>query len=304
MTFASTKDAEKAKAKLNGTMVLNRRIEVNDATERVQKKPINTNLNSLNTNLINKNLVNLVAGLNPSSLPALMNLNRLANFNMLGNLIAVQHPLLKQNLNSNDFNTALNAAINNSNLTNQPVLSAAAAAEYANTLAQLSNSLTNPLLLNNLVTASAEQQQQQLNFIQPAQTASVNSSIVQPTSATKFQTTSNVILNPVVASNTTATSNLQSSPNSTNNVCSANNYLNNLINNQLLAQLTQSNHLHHYAATNNNLNNTSGVANTQNNHAIATSNLTLNLPTNGKFNSFLYLMNYRNSIRIYRTYIV
>lgn len=275
MTFASTIDAEKAKAKMHNAIVSGRKIEVNDATERVQnKKPATNslnNLNNLNTNLMNKNLVNLVAaGLNPSNLPALLNLNRLANLNnlnMLGNLVAVQQPLVKQpNLNATNLNTTdLNTALNTANLTSQSVLNTA---DYANTIAQLSSNLTqnnlaNPMLLNNLVAAAVansneQASQHQFNFMQPAQ----NSPTIQHNSANKYNGSPNVTFNP----NTTP--NVQLSPNASN-VCSTN-YLNNLINNQLLAQLSQSNHLHYQ----NNLNTPS------NSHVSTTSsNLTLNLPT-------------------------
>lgn len=308
VTFQSTKDAERARSTLHHGIIGGRKIEVNDATAKVQNKKINnnntSNNNSITTNnlnsLTNKNLAAslVAAGLNPTSLPALMNLNRLAGLNMLGNLVATAQPIIKQ---QNSLNTNLNT-VNQSIPLNS---------DYANTIAQLSNNLTmannfnnnltnlnsnltsfnNPLL--NLMAAVASNDQFPANFIH--QTAAVqqnnaNQSIVQsPSTSTtsKYNASSNLLLNqnatPVV-NNPNSTAPVQLSPNPSNqptatvgNVCSANNYLNNLISNQLLAQLTQPNS--HYPATNG-LNNHSNVPNSQNNHAVSTSsNLILNLPS-------------------------
>lgn len=288
MTFASTRDAEKARSMLHHGLIGGRIIEVNDATAKVQNKKPNNNGN-LNTN---KNLASLVAaGLNPSSLPALMNLNRLASLNMLGNLVAATQPLVKPNA----LNSSLQANLN-ANLASQSVLNNDA---YANTIAQLSGlssanslpaGLNNPLF--NLVAAvTGNEQLAASNYITSQQQhhhhQTNHSPIVQsPTSAAKFNATSNLLLNPATLAGNANANQVQLSPNSiqqsAGNVCSANNYLN-LINSQLLAQLAQPNL--HYTATNG-LNNS--VANSQNNHAITTSsNLTLNLPSGKCLRSIL-----------------
>ena len=306
---------------MNGSIVGGRKIEVNNATARVQNKKSTTNnnltntLNSLNTNLTNKNIANLIAGLNPSSLPALMNLNRLASLNMLGLVAAQQQqqPIVKQtNLNAN-----LNANLTNSSILSNPSL---LNSDYANTIAQLSSNLTNNFtntnlpnlqssltqnhltsnsILNNnlvnLVAAAVSGNDQFNNFVQ-SQQQQQSPSIVQSTS-TKFNTSPNLIsLNPAAVMANNTNSNLQLSPSNLNS--SANSYLNNLINNQLLAQLAQQPNLH-YTSTN------GAVTNSQNNHAVTnSSNLSLNLPS-GKnslsfdclilnpflFNSFPVLLN-------------
>lgn len=298
------------------------------------KKPTNNlnSLNSLNSNLTNKNIAAslVAAGLNPSSLPALMNLNRLAGLNVLGNLVAAaQQPALVKpnhlnaNLNAN-LNASLTSGLSAANLTNP---SAILSNDYANTIAQLSGSLNgfnganfslppnlaaslpanlasnlanNPLLNANLVnllaTAAMTGQNEQLNnFVQSQQQqqqpGNPSSMVPAPTSNKFNASPSNLLaLNAAVAGG--ANSNpIQLSPNSSaaNNVCSANNYLNNLINNQLLAQLAQQQQPAanlHYAPT-------SSAANSQNNHAVTTvsSNLSLNLPS-GKlfFSSCLCLL--------------
>lgn len=330
MTFASTVDAERARATLNGSIVGGRKIEVNNATARVQnKKPANSLNGGLATSLTNKNIAAslMAAGLNPSSLPALMNLNRLAGLGVLGNLVAAaQQPgLVKSNLNANlgaNLNASLTGGLSAANLTNP---STVLSNDYANTIAQLSGSLNgfnganvaslppnlvaslpaglasnlanNPLLngnlnsnlVNLLATAAITGQNEQLNnFVQSQQQQPSNaSSMVQAPTSNKFSASpSNLLaLNAAVAGNTNSNP-IQLSPNSStaSNVCSANSYLNNLINNQLLAQLAQQQPAAnlHYAAT-------SSAANSQNNHAVTTvsSNLSLNLPS-GKHSFFQF----------------
>ena len=315
VTFASTVDAERARATLNGSIVGGRKIEVNNATARVQNKKstncLNGGLNGLgglSPSLTNKNIAAslVAAGLNPSSLPALMNLNRLAGLNVLGNLVAAaqQPTLVKSNLNAS-LTTGLSAA----NLSNA---SAVLGNDYANTIAQLTGGLNgfnapnlslpaaglpanlanNPLLNANLVNllATINGQNEQLNNLVQSQQQPPNVSMVPPPpTSSKFSASpSNLLaLNAAVAGS--ANSNpIQLSPNSSaaGNVCSANNYLNNLINNQLLAQLAQQQPTAnlHYATTN-----VSSAANSQNNHAVTTvsSNLSLSLPSGKR--SFLWL---------------
>lgn len=314
MTFASTVDAERARATLNGSIVGGRKIEVNNATARVQNKKSSNNggLAGLNGGLTNKNLAAslVAAGLNPSSIPALMNLNRLAGLGVLGNLVAAaqQPALVKQNLNAN-LNASLTGGLGAANLANP---SAVLGNDYASTIVQLSGGLNgfnggalnaglppnmaglpanlanlanNPLLNSNLVNLLASgainghQNEQLNNFVQSQQQQSNQSAMVQPPTSNKFSASPSNLMPLNAVTNNASSNPIQLSPNGSaaGNVHSANNYLNNLINNQLLAQLAQQQQPAanlHYAAT-------SSAANSQNNHVVTTvsSNLSLNLPS-------------------------